>query len=496
MTTTRIPDGQSVMQELFTKKSAEMTDNLTQSFADVMQRADSSKSDVTNLVDTEPGTQIANRTEKQTSYASDKQVQDTERRKACDNQTPNKTSDTRAEAPKESQDAVSEDAREAITKTAEDVQKELSEMLGISEEMLTEIMQILGLNFADLGQQGNMIQVMAMTSEDITVANVMMDESLMGDVKALVSVVEEALTELSGEFGLSPEDVTRAIDEALSMENGSGSVADMADFMQTGKAEEAALVTTSSVETEVTMVDDTEDASEGNLDDARVNVQTQDDAKANNAPNQENNPSQDANQSEIGEREAGRFEGVATTIQNAAGAVSFDVNATQTETPMSYIDAEKAREIISMVAEQVKLRVSEQITEMEIQLNPANLGKLNLQVASREGVITAQITTTNEDVRAALELQAMALKEELNQQGLKVEAVDVSVSSHEFERNLEQDQQQNADEEAYKEQLRKGTRKSIDLKELTMDDLSEMSEAEMIQIDMMNRRGNRMNLMA
>ena len=184
------------------------------------------------------------------------------------------------------------------------------------------------------------------------------------------------------------------------------------------------------------------------------------------------------------------------TIQNAAGAVSFDVNATQTETPMSYIDAEKAREIISMVAEQVKLRVSEQITEMEIQLNPANLGKLNLQVASREGVITAQITTTNEDVRAALELQAMALKEELNQQGLKVEAVDVSVSSHEFERNLEQDQQQNADEEAYKEQLHKGTRKSIDLKELTMDDLSEMSEAEMIQIDMMNRRGNRMNLMA
>ena len=84
---------------------------------------------------------------------------------------------------------------------------------------------------------------------------------------------------------------------------------------------------------------------------------------------------------------------------------------------------------------------------MEIQLNPENLGKLHLTVTSRDGVMMAQLTAQDEAVKKAIESQISILKENLNNQGLKVESVEVTVESHAFEQNQnsEQSSGQNAD---------------------------------------------------
>ena len=79
---------------------------------------------------------------------------------------------------------------------------------------------------------------------------------------------------------------------------------------------------------------------------------------------------------------------------------------------------------------------------MELQLQPENLGKLNLVIASRDGIITAQFMAENDVVKSAIENQIVMLKDNFEQQGLKVEAVEVMVQTHGFEmgKNLREEE--------------------------------------------------------
>ncbi len=132
-------------------------------------------------------------------------------------------------------------------------------------------------------------------------------------------------------------------------------------------------------------------------------------------------------------------------------------------------------------------------------LHPASLGNVHLQISEKAGIITAVITTENETVRDALLVQAMVLKEELNEQGLKVESVEVTVASHEFEQNMQQDEGQEA-RQLYEEQINKQTRRRImisgleEAKEMLQDET--LSDADRLQIDMMAKNGSSMDVLA
>ena len=95
--------------------------------------------------------------------------------------------------------------------------------------------------------------------------------------------------------------------------------------------------------------------------------------------------------------------------------------------------------IVRQLVDAIKVNVNSSFSEMELQLQPENLGKLNLVIASRDGIITAQFMAENDVVKSAIENQIVMLKDNFEQQGLKVEAVEVMVQTHGFEmgKNLE-----------------------------------------------------------
>lgn len=102
------------------------------------------------------------------------------------------------------------------------------------------------------------------------------------------------------------------------------------------------------------------------------------------------------------------------------------------------IDAlNQIREIVNQVVEQIKLHIKPEQTSMEIQLNPENLGRIQLSVVEKDGVLTASFKALNEVAKEALESQIHVLKDNLNNQGLKVEAIEVTVSNFMFEQNGE-----------------------------------------------------------
>ena len=135
------------------------------------------------------------------------------------------------------------------------------------------------------------------------------------------------------------------------------------------------------------------------------------------------------------------------------------------------------------------------MTSIDMLLNPASLGHVALNVTSKDGSVTAQLTAQSEAVKEALESQLVVLKQNLEQAGVKVTAVEVTVSSHAFEENLEQGNNGQSDAEAQeRERLRRATRK-IDLGEYGVEG-EPADDADAVTVDMMRADGNRMDYRA
>ena len=127
-----------------------------------------------------------------------------------------------------------------------------------------------------------------------------------------------------------------------------------------------------------------------------------------------------------------------------------------------------------------------------MQLNPEHLGSLHIRLSSKQGNVTAQFVVQNEAVRAALEMQMIQLKENFAEQGIKVDAVEVTVESHAFNQNMQQSNEQNAQAEA---QARKTSPRSINLLNDNWAE-EELTEEEQLVAEMMEANGNTVDYMA
>lgn len=146
--------------------------------------------------------------------------------------------------------------------------------------------------------------------------------------------------------------------------------------------------------------------------------------------------------------------------------------------------------IVKQIVEQIKVQIRPDVTSMELQLNPENLGKVNLHVSSKEGAVTAQLFVQNETVKTMVEGQLAILREAMAQQGVRVEAVEVAIETGSFERNLEQHSEQQKQEA--EKQARSYQHKRINL--LAGVDEETMNEAEILRTHIMRESGNSVDM--
>lgn len=173
--------------------------------------------------------------------------------------------------------------------------------------------------------------------------------------------------------------------------------------------------------------------------------------------------------------------------QTLAGNIINNLEQAITEV-MPEVDAAK---IVKQVITEMQVSIKADTTSFEMQLNPEHLGKINLQVASKNGVVTAQIATETAMAKEALESQLVTLKETLNQQGVKVEAVEVVIATHEFERNL--DSQTNGEKDSQESGNKQHRKIDFDMLQASEE---ELTPAEAIIKEMMLANGSKINYMA
>lgn len=222
--------------------------------------------------------------------------------------------------------------------------------------------------------------------------------------------------------------------------------------------------------------------------DEKETVQTEDDAQIplqetvqrteqKNAPETESR-SEEGNQHQTAEK----GETSNLFLQNLKSA-QLQPEVQQTAQSASPWDVD-TQDIMRQIMDYMKIQVKSDMSNLEMQLHPASLGTLQIQVASKGGVVTANFIAQNEAVKAALESQMVQLQENFEEQGIKVNAIEVTVQAHAFERNLDQGRGGSRNQEPE----RRGRTRRINLNDaLTMED---MEQADALAADMLAAGGN------
>jgi flagellar hook-length control protein FliK len=195
--------------------------------------------------------------------------------------------------------------------------------------------------------------------------------------------------------------------------------------------------------------------------------------------------------SSSGKRESQDFSQSLSASVNEQYEAVADVDSVLEVPEYTTIDTQ---DIIDQIVEQTKLTFDTDTTTIEMQLNPENLGKIFLNISSKEGAVNAQLYAQNDAVRAALEAQIATLTQNLNQAGVKVDAIEVSVATHEFERNLEQDAK-GEEEQGERQEEKRSSRRS--LRADSLDEISGlMTEEEALVAQIMKDNGNSIDFTA
>lgn len=399
--------------------------------------------------------------------------------------------------------AQMEKAQESLEEFSDDVQKQVEETLGVSKEQMEEAMSELGLTFVDLMNPTNLANlVMKLTGQEDSLGLLMnadfqelmqnveiLSENLLQNLGMTAEEAAELMTQLEQNMMQAPEE---SFEVAQNLQNPE-QPEENSEVVQTSREETVFVQKTDTEPKDIQKTADTteetsqvvqEETAKGDVNNGQ-NQNSQDtmkDAEAEKTPFRQTENLKDGR---------GNMEEVSMNPMQAAKnaeAPAANINAVPQNTSVNVVD------IIRQVSEFTRIMYQGNVTSMEMQLNPENLGKIYVQVSAKEGMITAHLAASNEAVKEALESQVAVLKENMNQQGLKVEAVEVTIASHEFERNLEENQH-NQSQEEQKEQTAKNTRRGISLNQL--DELSGlMSEEEVLAAKIMRDNGNSVDFTA
>ena len=334
------------------------------------------------------------------------------------------------------EDVKAEKVADEAQKAGEELVGKVAEELGVSEEEVLAAMEALGFVMADLLNADNMTELV-LTIEGEDMLALMTDEGLYNSLQNLLTMVSEAVDQIGEKVELSPEELEAILEQAKvpEMEENPETVPEDGKRPQIPEGQEDYTVTverngeTVKVSVEVDGSSQTESTEVTGLKPEAVQEETTADSGKGDGSKKEGS-SQKENAQEMTHGNM-----LLESLLNKGGAVKSEAVF---ENAMAQNTAD-TQNIMNQIMDYMRVQVKADMTQMELQLNPASLGTVNINITSKAGVITAQFLTQNETVKAAIESQIVQLKNSFEEQGLKVEAVEVTVASHSFERNLNGD---------------------------------------------------------
>ncbi len=389
----------------------------------------------------------------------------------------NKVSDSQSVTGKDQEEDLKDDNQviSQITGMLQAVQEAAMKALNLSQEELKQLLTSQGMTAADLLQPEKLQQLILAANGANDILSAITDESLAATMKQLMNAVDQIKD--NANLGLTADQIKALLEQAKEVKNAQPDIVvnqqdvlDQANLQEEqagsaqkpqidGEADKATTDITSSTELNKA-------ASDG-----QQKLQNQGSFNG-------NHPSDHRSKDDTASKDHFQIfvDNLVKSSQNVQNGFADNVN-----------QIAQFREIVNQIVERIKVSVTPNSTSMELQLNPENLGRVNLNLQSKNGVMTAQFIVQNEVTKQAIESQMQTLRDTLNQQGVKIEAIEVTVSANAFEQNYNQ-------ESGNQEK----SQKNNSGKKITLDEALNMSEVmeEVVQADTSGLTGTQINYTA
>ena len=311
------------------------------------------------------------------------------------------------------------DLAEEISEITNQIVDKIKSEFEVTDEEIEEAMEVLGLTIADLTKPAelrNLLMELTGTSDSI---ELLTNVELYDSVKEVTDFASNLFTEVAKDFSLSTEQLT----EMINTESFEEALNEVDVSVTSNEAETEA---DAEVVSEVT-VDKTTDAALAFENSDKANANETKPVESNNSNESEEVPidtekkapekiekPESFTQSSLMNDEAMnvRSENRKSFNFDSSKNQEFTFNQTQAvtnqtvntvgdivETVTSYTTGADTDSIMRQVTDYVKVHISEDVTKMEIELHPASLGTVNMQINSQNGQITAHLTVQNELVK-------------------------------------------------------------------------------------------------
>lgn len=299
--------------------------------------------------------------------------------------------------------ADNKDVTDTVKEVCEDIKDAIKEEFDVSDEDIKAAMELLGLTALDLlstAKVAELIEQLTGTDAITLITN----EDMMQSFNNIINVVDDANADIADMLGVKTEEVGIVLEQ--------NNIAPVVNSEDTAKQDN---VKESDAKNADDNINQTVDNQESLSEVLAKKITTESDGKAKNNMSESN----EANNK--------------VTYADVADNMISNITDTFADIITEGISTVKEADIVNQVIDSVKLMASRELTSMEVMLNPEHLGSVHITVTARNGIVSAQIAAQNEQVKTALENQMVTLREQFESQGLKVDAVEITVMAHSFE---------------------------------------------------------------
>ena len=401
------------------------------------------------------------------------------------------------------------DLAEEISEITNQIVDKIKSEFEVTDEEIEEAMEVLGLTIADLTKPTelrNLIMELTGTTDSI---ELLTNVELYDSVKEVTDFASNLFTEVAKDFSLSTEQLTEMIntesfeealnevdvsvtsneaeteadaevvsevtvdkttEQALAFENSDKANANETKPVESNNSNESEEVPIDTEKKAPDKIEKPESFAQSNLmNDEAMNVRSE---------NRKNFNFDNSNNQDLSLGQTG-------TVTNQTVNTVGDI----VETVTSYTTGADTDNIMRQVTDYVKVHISEDVTKMEIELHPASLGTVNMQINSQNGQITAHLTVQNELVKSVLETQMIKLQETFDEQGTKVSAIEVTVAEYSLNSQSDNNYSEERNGRSYGSK-----KKGINLNEI--GSLDELDEEEQLEAKVMEMNGSSVNYTA
>lgn len=331
----------------------------------------------------------------------------------------------------ETNDVVDAEAMEVLQMTMQNFLSALQETLGVTKEEFDQLLKDSGFTEMDLLNPANLQSLILNQFGADSLTEALLNEPLANALQDGLEKLNDLTTQMANIMGKEETDLTPEVMKQLLSKK-------LTEEMDNGLESNETLTESSAKELMLQEIAQKSEEQGGQTEEAHVDKELTVLVKK----------EESASKNQMG---SGSFEGndkkedllrQSDTKTDFIDYFAAKVNQPTIDNLSQSVEMTNVRTIITQIVDQIKVNISQTQTSMEVLLNPENLGHVGLVVAQKEGVMTAHFTVENQVTKETLESSIQILKQQFEEQGLKVADVEVTISNYSdgFTRNNDSNQ--------------------------------------------------------